>query len=78
MRALKLMDIALTKYMAPNMALLVDTTNDTVMNIMGPILYAKTHDSDWEVRDSALELLKTISYFAKSMFCFVIFLKREY
>lgn len=59
------MEIGIAKYMSPNMALLVDTT-DTVMNITGPILYAKTHDGDWEVRDSALEIIKTISHFAKS------------
>lgn len=52
--------------MAPHMALLVDCHNDSVINIMGPLLYAKTHDGNWEVRDSALEIVKTYTHIAKS------------
>lgn len=73
------MEVAITKYMAPNMALLVDTSNnESVVYMMGPILYAKTHDGDWEVRDSVLELIKTYANIAKSKFKLVILLKLLY
>lgn len=44
------------------MALLIDNTHDSAMAAVGTLLYAKLHDSTWEVRDTALEVLCTISH----------------
>lgn len=47
--------------MSPNLALLVDRTSDSSMDSLGTLLVGKLHDMDWEVRDSALEVLHTVS-----------------
>lgn len=66
-KALKCVDIAIAKYMSPNMILLIDKMNeDYSMPYLGPLLYAKLHDINWEVRDSALEVLCTIGHNAKT------------
>lgn len=52
--------------MSPNLALLVDRTNDSSMSLLVPMLTAKLYDMDWDVRDSALEILQTISSIAHS------------
>ncbi|KAJ8977091.1 hypothetical protein NQ317_003645 [Molorchus minor] len=66
-KLLKLVEVAIAKYMVPNMALLIDNIDHT-MALVGPMLYAKLHDSSWEVRDTALEVLCTISRNAKENF----------
>ncbi|KAJ8953909.1 hypothetical protein NQ318_019149 [Aromia moschata] len=60
-KGLKLIDIAITKYMSPSMALLIDNVDNSSLALTGPLLYAKLHDGNWEVRDTALEVLCTIS-----------------
>lgn len=60
-KALKLIEIAVSKYMTPNMVLLVDINKDSAIGMIGTLLYGKLHDPTWEVRDSALEVLRTIS-----------------
>lgn len=59
MKALKLCKLAIHNFMPPNLALLVDS--DSHMNEIGPTLFKRLHDPNWEVRDSALEVLNTIA-----------------
>lgn len=54
--------------MSPNLALLIDKTQDSALDQIGPLLINKLHDMNWEIRDSALEILITISTFACSKF----------
>ncbi|EFN89501.1 uncharacterized protein LOC105184184 [Harpegnathos saltator] len=58
-KALKLCKLAIHNFMPPNLALLVDS--DSHMNDMGPTLFKRLHDPNWEVRDSVLEVLNTIA-----------------
>ncbi|KAJ8916096.1 hypothetical protein NQ315_004462 [Exocentrus adspersus] len=67
-KGLKLIDISISKYLTPNMALLIDNVRDSPMAAVGPMLYAKLHDSSWEVRDTALEVICTISHNADKKF----------
>ncbi|CAH0563702.1 unnamed protein product [Brassicogethes aeneus] len=60
-KALKLVEISISKYMAPNMVLLIDNTNGSTLELMPPLLYTKLHDPSWEVRDSTLEVLCSIA-----------------
>ncbi|GJQ72358.1 hypothetical protein Trydic_g3443 [Trypoxylus dichotomus] len=66
--ALKLLNLSISKYMSPNLALLIDKTKDSALDQIGPLLINKLHDMNWEIRDSALEILITISTFACSKF----------
>lgn len=45
--------------MPPNLALLVDC--DSSMNGIGSMLFKRLHDTNWEVRDSVLEVLSVIA-----------------
>ncbi|VEN47489.1 unnamed protein product [Callosobruchus maculatus] len=67
-KGLELVDVAISKYMSPNMALLIDKVHDSVMGLLGPMLYAKLHDIHWEVRDSALEVICTITRISNKKF----------
>lgn len=58
-KALKLCKLAIHNFMPPNLALLVDS--DSHMNEIGPLLFKRLHDPNWEVRDSVLEVLNTIA-----------------
>lgn len=58
--AFKLLRLAIEKYMSPNLALLVDRTQDSSLNMLGPLLVTKLQDNDWEIRDSGLRVLTTI------------------
>ncbi|KYN28360.1 PREDICTED: uncharacterized protein LOC108770504 [Trachymyrmex cornetzi] len=58
-KALKLCKLAIHNFMPPNLALLVDS--DSNMNEIGPTLFKRLHDPNWEVRDSVLEVLNTIA-----------------
>ncbi|CAL1678631.1 unnamed protein product [Lasius platythorax] len=58
-KALKLCELAIHNFMPPNLALLVDS--DSHMNGIGPMLFKRLHDPNWEVRDSVLEVLNTIA-----------------
>ncbi|KAJ8928354.1 hypothetical protein NQ314_019084 [Rhamnusium bicolor] len=46
----------------------VDNVSDTTVGFIGPMLYAKLHDSCWEVRDTALEVICTIANNANKKF----------
>ncbi|KAF6207733.1 hypothetical protein GE061_016181 [Apolygus lucorum] len=65
---LKAIDIVLQKFMPPNLALLVDTIKDCSIQDFGAQLFRLLHHEDWAVRDSALEVVRTISYLSGSRF----------
>lgn len=52
-KALKVCKLAIHNFMPPNLVLLVET--DSNMNEIGPTLFKRLHDPNWEVRDSVLE-----------------------
>lgn len=58
--AFKLLQLSITKYMTPNLALLVDRTSDCSLNQLGPLLKTKLLDDDWEIRNSSLEVLAKV------------------
>lgn len=58
---LKLAQLSVEHFLAPNLALLVDTLSGSYMQNMGPIIVKRLHDSSWEVRDSVLELLASMA-----------------
>ncbi|CAG9824587.1 unnamed protein product [Phaedon cochleariae] len=66
--SLQLMEKALVKHMTPEMALLIDTGEDSTINSILTMLKAKLHDSDWEVRDSAVEMVRTVIVSAYTKF----------
>lgn len=61
MQGLQLMHLTIANFMPPNLALLVDDVNDSSIETTPPMLYKRLHDANWEVRDSALEIIQTIS-----------------
>ncbi|KAF7267539.1 hypothetical protein GWI33_019245 [Rhynchophorus ferrugineus] len=67
-KGLKLLDVAISKHMSPDMALLLDNHKDSVVAQTGSLLYTKCHDGAWEIRDSALEVLRTLSFNANTRF----------
>ncbi|XP_076748688.1 integrator complex assembly factor Brat1 [Xylocopa sonorina] len=58
-KALKVCKLAIQNFMPPNLVLLIET--DSHMNEIGPTLFRRLHDINWEVRDSVLEVLNTIA-----------------
>lgn len=58
--AFKLLQFAIEKYMSPNLALLVDRTQDSSLHMLGPLLVVKLQDDDWEIRNGGLGVLTTI------------------
>lgn len=58
-KALKVCKLAIQNFMPPNLVLLVE--GDSHMNEIGPTLFKRLHDVNWEVRDSVLEVLNTIA-----------------
>ncbi|XP_043258227.1 uncharacterized protein LOC122400707 isoform X1 [Colletes gigas] len=58
-KALKVCKLAIQNFMPPNLVLLVET--DSHMNDIGPTLFKRLHNANWEVRDSVLEVLNTIA-----------------
>ncbi|XP_015590637.1 uncharacterized protein LOC107265565 [Cephus cinctus] len=58
-QALKICKLSIENFMPPQLALLVD--NHGHIDDLGPTLYRRIHDPNWEVRDSVLETLKTIA-----------------
>ncbi|KAI4492015.1 hypothetical protein M0802_010140 [Mischocyttarus mexicanus] len=65
-KALKVCKLAIQNFMPPNLALLVDS--DSHMNEIGPTLYKRLHDPNWEVRDSVLEVLNTIAIISEDKY----------
>jgi BRCA1-associated ATM activator 1 len=43
--------------MPPSLSLLIESKPGCAMHEIGTLIYMKMHDINWEVRDSALELL---------------------
>lgn len=64
--ALKLTQLAIEYFLAPNLALLMDDLKGTGLEFVGRVVYKRLHDSSWEVRDSALELLTSITEISAS------------
>lgn len=62
--ALKVLNQSIAKYMSPNLALLVDRTYDSAMDVLGPLLTTQLKDEHGEVRNAALEVLCTMSEIA--------------
>ncbi|KAF5293603.1 hypothetical protein FQA39_LY03088 [Lamprigera yunnana] len=60
-RILKLINLSIVRFMSPHMALLVEGSKDSTMAKLGSLLATKLHDQDWDVRDSSLEILHTVS-----------------
>lgn len=58
-KALKVCKLAIQNFMPPDLVLLTET--DSHMNEIGPTLFKRLHDVNWEVRDSVLEVLNTIA-----------------
>jgi hypothetical protein len=63
---LKLINIATAKYMAPNLALLLDSRADWTTALLGPLLYAKLLDEAVEVKEAALEVIRTMTKMSNS------------
>lgn len=64
-QALQLLQLSIEHFLAPNLALLCDTLQGSGMEELGPVIYKKLHDSSWEIRDSALELLTSMVELSK-------------
>jgi hypothetical protein len=58
---LKLINVATAKNMAPNLALLVDSTANSTVGLLGPVLYTRLLDEVVEVKEAALEVICTMS-----------------
>ncbi|XP_051174019.1 uncharacterized protein LOC127289847 [Leptopilina boulardi] len=58
-KALKLCKLAIQNFMPPHLALLVDS--DSHMNYIGPTLFKRLHNPNWEVVDSVFEVLNTMA-----------------
>uniref|UniRef100_A0AAR5PC34 BRCA1-associated ATM activator 1 n=2 Tax=Dendroctonus ponderosae TaxID=77166 RepID=A0AAR5PC34_DENPD len=65
---LRLLNLAVSKYMAPDLVLLLDSTKDSLISNTGTLLYAKCLETDWEIRDTALENIYTLSLNANTKF----------
>lgn len=64
MQALKLTQLSIEHFLAPNLALLVEDLHGSGMERLGPTVLKRLHDINWEVRDSTLELLTSMSKIA--------------
>ncbi|XP_076240863.1 integrator complex assembly factor Brat1 [Calliopsis andreniformis] len=64
--ALKVCKLSIQNFMPPNLVLLVET--DSHMNEIGPTLFKRLHDVNWEVRDSVLEVLNTIAIISEDKY----------
>lgn len=59
------MQVAIQNFMPPNLALLVNTMKGSTIDQVGPILQKRLHDVNWNVRDSALEVLQVVTSIAE-------------
>lgn len=59
-KTLKILNTTISKHMSPNMALLVDTTQNSSMNELGSLLFTKCFNSDPDVRNAALTVVCTM------------------
>lgn len=67
-QALQVMRRAIEGFMPPNLALLMNTIADTQLTNLGPQLFRCLHNTTWEVRDSALEVLCVMAQIAETKF----------
>ncbi|CAO1423835.1 unnamed protein product [Diamesa serratosioi] len=58
--ALKLVQICIEHFLAPNLALLNNNLNNSGLETLGSIIYKQLHDECWTVRSSALDLLISV------------------
>lgn len=65
-KALKICKLAIQNFMSPNLVLLTET--DSHMKEIGPTLFKRLHDVNWEVRDSVLETLNTIAVISEDKY----------
>ncbi|CAB3251937.1 unnamed protein product [Arctia plantaginis] len=65
-QVLDMLDICMQKFLSPSMTLLVDinSTPSNTLNEIGKVILLYTQHEDWEVRDSALNLLKSCTEIA--------------
>lgn len=54
---LDLIDLCMKKFLSPNMTLLVESRQESTLTVIGAVMKTYIHHEDWEVRDSALNLL---------------------
>uniref|UniRef100_A0A0A9ZG41 BRCA1-associated ATM activator 1 n=1 Tax=Lygus hesperus TaxID=30085 RepID=A0A0A9ZG41_LYGHE len=66
--ALKVIDLVLRKFMPPNLALLVDTLKGSSIELLGPQLFRLLHSVEWSIRDSTLEMVRTLCSLSESRF----------
>lgn len=59
-QSLKLTQISIEHFLAPNLALLMDTLHGSGIEHLGPMILKRLHDNCWETRDTALELLTSV------------------
>lgn len=59
-QAIKLTQISVEHFLSPNMALLVDNLKGSGLQNLGPIIIKNVHNTEWEVRDSTLELVTSV------------------
>jgi BRCA1-associated ATM activator 1 len=64
-QAIKLGQLAIKKFLSPNLALLVDNAHTSVIGEVGKNVYEKLHDLNWDIRDSAIELLYVVTDIAE-------------
>lgn len=67
--ALKMLQLSIEYFLAPNLALLMDTLDGSDIQNLGPVLLKRLHDTNWEVRDSTLEVLATTASISKCSKC---------
>ncbi|XP_055677021.1 uncharacterized protein LOC129786200 [Lutzomyia longipalpis] len=67
-QALQLTQLSIEHFLAPNLALLVDTLKGSAMEGLGKMIFKKLHDNSWEIRDSTLELLSAMVIISEQKF----------
>ncbi|KAJ2939750.1 hypothetical protein O0L34_g17941 [Tuta absoluta] len=55
--ALNVIMTTVSKFLPPNLSLLLDSKPGSTIHDLGKLVYMKMHDMHWEIRDSALECL---------------------
>ncbi|KAJ8729885.1 hypothetical protein PYW07_016923 [Mythimna separata] len=56
-QVLDLIDLCMKKFLSPNMTLLVESRQESTLTVIGAVMKMYMLHEDWEVRDSALNLL---------------------
>lgn len=63
--AFKLAQLTIKKFLSPNLALLVNSAQGSIIEEIGKNIYTKLHDVNWGIRDSAMELLCVVADIAE-------------